>query len=1112
MAIIKGNGRDNTLVGTSAPDDLRGRGGDDLLRGLDADDRLSGARGDDTLEGGRGQDKLLGGSGNDVLRGGDGDDRVKGQPGADHMEGGDGDDNMSGGSGADEIFGGDGDDTLDGSTGQDILDGGEGDDVLKGGPQRDQLFGRNGDDVLVAGGGGGEIFGGPGRDTLEGGGAADFLDGGFDNDVIEGEGGNDTIEGGGGIDTAVYRGKRDDHKIIETDDGIIVEDLVTSTPPPDPDDPDAEEPEKEFNDGVDLLTNVERLQFTDILTGPDGKNGLPDAGPDLVLTISRNAPQTGLVIAPPTDPDGNSLRIRIVETPEPFGGTVFRPDSKDLSEDVPVELGERIDVAELVRTSFAPAIDFVGNAGAFSYEVDDGRGGTVVRRIEFDVEAPPAGVLALANLSGNDGFVIEGASRDDESGIAVGSSDLDGDGHPEIVVGARSADPSESASGRSYALFGNQERPFARSIDLGTLGPSQVVLIDGEAEGDRSGIAVGSAGDLDGDGFEDVVIGARGSDRPADKGGAVYVLYGDDTPETRVRLDELEEGQGSALGSAIASEILGTRVSPAGDLNADGLGDALFGAPGTDPPVTEPPTPQIAGHTYVLFGATQRLAAETAPEPPALLRVVGVNSRDLAGIAIGAAGDVDGDGFADFLIGAPGADPNGSGSGAAYLVFGGPDLDGLDVLNLAEPGEQRVLVLEGGVIGDATGTAVAGAGDVNGDGFDDMLIGAPGADFLGSDTGVVYVVYGDANLDSESPFSLITLDGVEGIIVRGEVPGDMLGTAVAGIGDIDGDGLDDVVLGARDAQRDLGEETGAAYVVFGAEELGDRGSIDLFRMSADQGLRAYGVEQGDRTGISLAGLGDFDGDGLSDFAIGASSANARNIRATGKTYVVLGGDYRDNVFSKGTPEDDILAGTGAPESFVAGLGADIVAPGGGGDVVYTGAGDDLIMLTSTDFVRIDGGSGFDTLRLIREEHLDLTASPRGSVRNVEIFDLQAAGSSLVLDEVAAANLSPATNETLVFGREGTTLELSGDWSEQSSLVREDVTFQVFESGLLRVLAEEGVVVEQTAVSPLASAAPVGEAAVLLASPIDAVLSACLLLAVLVRGARSIVRTRFVSSV
>ncbi|MFT5042874.1 MAG: hypothetical protein ACI8TX_003867 [Hyphomicrobiaceae bacterium] len=1023
---------------------------------------------------------------------------MSGQPGADRLEGGNGDDDMSAGAGNDQLFGDRGDDSLNGSTGNDLLDGGDGNDFLRGGPQHDQLFGRDGDDDLRGGGGNDELHGGNGQDILDGGSGRDVLDGGFDNDILEGEGGDDVLDGNGGIDTAVFRGRSIDHEVTVTEVGTIVRDLVRRADPEDPDAP------KEFNDGTDILVGIERLQFTDRVTGPDGINGLPDPGPDVRIEVPRNSPGLQLSIEPPVDPDGDTFTLRIVETPAADAGTILRPDRSDPSTDVPVQLGERVELALLVRTTFVPENGFVGSAGAFSYEVDDGNGGKVVRRLEFEIVAPPPGLILLDTLSGSDGFVVEGAARDDEAGISLGAVDLDGDGHAEVLIGARNADPRGDASGQVYAIFGG-EAPFERTVSLGALGSATGIVLDGEAAGDRAGVSVAGVGDSDGDGFADLAIGARGSDRGADDRGAAYLVYGSETPATRVRLDSLADGQGTVFESTLDAEILGARVAGAGDVNGDGFADTVIAAPGAN---TE--TRELAGHVYVAFGAGERFDSTTLAEPPKVLRIIGENRRDSIGTDVAGIGDIDGDGYDEIGIGAPFADPNGSRSGAAYVVFGGPDLDAVGTLDLDVPGEQRILVVKGAAEENETGTAVSGAGDINGDGFDDLLVGAPGADPIGTDTGEVYIVYGGPGIGDRGSLDVRSLDGLDGVVVRGVIPGDRLGTAVAGVGDTDGDGFDDILLGARDADP-VGDGSGEAYLVFGAEVLGFDGAIDLFRMRPDEGLVASGLKAGDRTGIALSGLGDMDGDGLADFAIGASGADPGGLRSAGTAYVVLGQDLRGVVFSEGTSGDDLIGGTAADESFVAGSGADIIFPGGGRDVVYAGAGDDTVVVSDINFRRVDGGSGFDTLMVTRGLELDLTASPRSSVREIETFDMRGTNARLVIDPVAAAGLSAATNETVVLGAVGTTTQLVGTWVRGEAEIRGELTFRVFESGAVRLLVQDSMSVQDLELASVAATrepTPPQSVPALLATPVDVLLTGVLISALVIRGMKaSVARVR-----
>ena len=216
---------------------------------------------------------------------------------------------------------------------------------------------------------------------------------------------------------------------------------------------------------------------------------------------------------------------------------------------------------------------------------------------------------------------------------------------------------------------------------------------------------------------------------------------------------------------------------------------------------------------------------------------------DAAGTSVTGAGDVDGDGYADLLVGAPGVATK---TGAAYLVLGGSapgDLD-LGSADAQYTGEE---------IGDYAGNSVAGAGDVDGDGSPDLLIGAYINDDGGSGAGAAYLVLGDSapgDLDLGSADAQYT----------GEQAGDGAGSSVAGAGDVDGDGYADLLMGAR-YNHDGGDYAGAAYLVLGGSAPGD---LDLGSADAQ-----YTGELGDYAGTSVAGAGDIDGDDHADLLIGA---------------------------------------------------------------------------------------------------------------------------------------------------------------------------------------------------------------------------------------------------
>ena len=325
----------------------------------------------------------------------------------------------------------------------------------------------------------------------------------------------------------------------------------------------------------------------------------------------------------------------------------------------------------------------------------------------------------------------------------------------------------------------------------------------------------------------------------------------------------------------------GSTVAELGDVNGDGIADVAVGAPSVDAPGRTD-----AGVVYVVFGGTPlgRLDLRTAPgfrivgprqganRPLPSFQPDGPPKGAMAGSAVAGAGDVNADGLADIVVGAPFAGRRGRAySGSVYVVFGKRSTSTVDLQRLGRGGFR----IDGPRRDAATANEVAGVGDVNGDGRADMVVSSGRVQ-----VSTAYVVFGKA---SSAPVDLRRLR--HGFAIRGgrREFGDV-GDAVAGAGDFNGDGFADVAVGAPQSRAAKREGAGATFVVFGARRPGD---VDV-RALGTRGVEIDGEHEFANAGESLASLGDINGDGRGDLLIGASQVSVPDRSYAGAAYVVFG--------------------------------------------------------------------------------------------------------------------------------------------------------------------------------------------------------------------------------
>ncbi len=423
---------------------------------------------------------------------------------------------------------------------------------------------------------------------------------------------------------------------------------------------------------------------------------------------------------------------------------------------------------------------------------------------------------------------------------------------------------------------------FNSAIDLSSLAPATGLRLIGAAANDQLGAVAVAAGDVNGDGIDDIIVNAVLADPNGSASGAAYVVFGTRTmPASPFEVSSLNGSNGFRLAGKKADDLATRDVSAAGDVNGDGFDDLLLGAPFTSP------EGNFSGTAYVVFGKASGFAATVQLSNlngNNGFRIIGRKAEDFAGGSIAAAGDVNGDGLDDILVGASGEDPHGSRSGAAYVIFGKKSGWNAKFKLTAINGNNGVR-LKGTAAQDYFGGEVSGAGDINGDGFDDIMVGAAGVDLTpGVEPGFVYVMFGKGG-GFNAAIEASALTGAKGFRIAGPEHESGLGYALAGGGDINGDGFDDILLGANKADYNV-SPVGVSYVIFG-KSAAFTSPFDLAALDGTNGFHLNGVFANDSSGRAVATGFDINGDGFDDMVVGSPSADP-NGNASGRTHVIFG--------------------------------------------------------------------------------------------------------------------------------------------------------------------------------------------------------------------------------
>lgn len=852
--------------------------GRDLLLGTGAGETFTGGGGDDRVEAGGGNDSIYGGAGPDVILAGDGDDFVTGDEGDDWLEGG---------AGRDTLYGGAGDDILSGGAGDgDILSGGAGADtyIHRPGDGRDEIQGLNraeGDRVDLTAWA--PLLGG--IDSLAGLVAAGRVTG--------------TAQWGG--DTLIRLSETDVLTLRWTTPRDLAEgQFVFARPPVNA------APTEIALSGTSLAENLPAGHAIGTLSGIDPEGDalgftLVDdaggavrlAGDGVTLLANRSfdyeaGPRELSVTVRATDTGGLGLdrvfSIAVTDVDEPVTAVADRYAAVEnrllivggeqgvLANDLAPD-GGKAAVAGTFATALGGSVVLrangsftylpkahVNGADSFEYTLTDRDGSTATGRVTLEVEPVqyPIAPVRLADIAaGKGGFAILGARPGSQLGQRVAAGDFNGDGYADLLIGA-SGDANSGTSGTpgtdtygAYIIRGHAAPASGEAaISLNTALAPHVTRLQVSQPPGFTGFGLANAGDMNGDGIDDFAVGR------VDGRGAVLIGFGTPTLGDTFDLGGAAGwGRGMAIGQMNSGEGLGWRLAPAGDVNGDGLADLLIG------------TVQ-SSKAYVLYGSATPAATididtlATGQGGFMLTSTPNVNF----GFRVGAGGDLDGDGFADLLIGA-------NGRFGLYYGDGTPPQGGV-----AAP--QATILGEGTTILHA---APAGIGDFDGDGYDDMAVGWSLNPIDQPVAGSVHIVLGGVRLTDANIADLTQQD--RAIRIRAEAEGDRLGFAVSPGGDINGDGLMDLLIGA-DGQDAGGADAGAAYVVFGRREAA--GEILLSEIAAGRGgFKIIGERPGDLAGRSLTAVGDMNGDGMADILVGAAGADHRG-GSSGAAYLLYG--------------------------------------------------------------------------------------------------------------------------------------------------------------------------------------------------------------------------------
>ena len=561
-------------------------------------------------------------------------------------------------------------------------------------------------------------------------------------------------------------------------------------------------------------------------------------------------------------------------------------------------------------------------------------------RVGENSESNPLAGLQVADADGDILTVTIAVSGLLDLGVTDGLTFTTGDGAGDslLVFSGSVADLNAALGSLSYtppAGFNGRETfnvsvadggegltagQFGSSLTRADFSGDNGFILTGTNTFDNFGIAVESIGDINNDGIDDLAIASRQNDGQVSNSPTsdVYVLFGStDFDAGAIDIENLDGSDGFIFRSNEDGDGFGIEVAALGDIDGDGVADFAVTASSTDRGLDVNEGPVNAGAVHVVLGGTDvgsdgLITAQSLLADGNGFSLFGSATLRQIGSDLSGTGDINGDGFDDFVISQrfqAGQDVT-TGVGRATVVFGSEDLGAANI-DLSNLSTLDGFIIEGVSENDQLAQDASNIGDVNGDGIDDLLLSTPATDTsTDSSVGTAYLVFGSTDLGEGGSFDLTTLDGTNGIAFLGVDSSDFAGFAVTGLGDFNGDGVDDFAVAAYLADPEDGEIRGETYVVYGGTELGaDGGTVNLGDIDGLNGVTIVGsgVTGSTNAGFDVEGIGDVNSDGFADILIGAPTFNDGTTRfATGASYVVFGSDeaFADRTIDLGNLSED----------------------------------------------------------------------------------------------------------------------------------------------------------------------------------------------------------------